>query len=47
MSPRERALFELQVQAFLEGVSELVPEAEDYGLGAEDAQEIVDRAVAA
>jgi len=36
------ALFELQVEAFLEGVSECVPDAEAFGLSDEEAREARD-----
>jgi len=39
------ALFELQVDAFIQGVSECVPEAEAFGLTDDEAQEAKDGVV--
>lgn len=39
-------LYELQVEAFLEGISDYEPSAEEYGLTDEQSQEIIARAIA-
>jgi hypothetical protein len=36
-------LYELQVEAFLEGVSDYEPSAEEYGLTDEQSQEVIAR----
>ncbi len=41
------ALFELQVDAFMAGVSTLIPEGADYGIGEERAALIINRSVVA
>lgn len=39
------ALYELQVEAFIEGLSDYEPRADEYGLAPEAASEIVGRVV--
>jgi hypothetical protein len=41
---RDEALFELQVEAFLLGVAEAMPEKAEYGVSREAASRIVGRA---
>ena len=41
MNKTEIALFELQIDAFLAGLSELVPDPECYGIDEETASQII------